>query len=67
VEGVDHLADVGLLQLPDTRRERQDLVVDDRADPDPVDVVGGVEGVALDVVGAGLRCRAQPSKSITPT
>jgi hypothetical protein len=50
VEGVDHLVDVGLLEGLDARVQRQDLVVEDRADPDPVDVVGGVEGVTLDVV-----------------
>jgi hypothetical protein len=67
VEGVDHLADVGLLEGLDSRVQRQDLVVDDRADPDLVDVVGGVEGVTLDVVGRRAEVQANPSKNITAT
>jgi hypothetical protein len=51
VKGVDDLADIGLLQRLDARVQRQDLVVQDRADPDPVEVVGRVEGVPFDVVG----------------
>jgi hypothetical protein len=37
-------------------------VCDDRADPDPVDVVGGVEGVTLDVVGRRAEVQAEPVK-----
>jgi hypothetical protein len=33
------------------------VVVDDRRDPDAVDVVALVEGLALDVVGVGVRWR----------
>jgi len=33
------------------------VVVDDRRDPDTVDVVALVEGLALDVVGVGVRWR----------
>ena len=51
LNGVDDFADVRLLQSLDARIERQYLVVVDRVDADPVDVVGGVERVALDVVG----------------
>jgi hypothetical protein len=55
VHGVHHLAQVGLLNRLNPRVERKDLVVDDRADRDLVDVVAGAERVTLDVV----RCRAQ--------
>jgi hypothetical protein len=67
VERIDHLADVRLLDGLDARVERQDLVVDDRADPDPVDVVGGMERVTLDVIGRWAEVQGPPSKNITPT
>jgi hypothetical protein len=51
VEGIDHVADVGLLDVLDARVERQYLVVEDGPDGDPIDVVGGVEGMALDMEG----------------
>jgi hypothetical protein len=55
VDGVNDLADVGFLERQEAPVEREDLIVDDRGDPDPVDVVGGVEGVALNVVAASTR------------
>jgi hypothetical protein len=66
-ESVDHLADVGLLKLLDTRIKRQDLVVDDRADPDPVDVVGGVERMPLDVIGRRAEVHGPAVEDITAT
>jgi hypothetical protein len=51
VERVHHLADVRLLQFLDARVEREDVVVDDRADRDSVHVVVAMEGVTFDVVG----------------
>jgi hypothetical protein len=67
VHGVHHPAEVGLLNDLDPRVEREDLVVDDRGERDPVDVVAGVERVALDVVRRRAKVQAQPSNSITPT
>jgi hypothetical protein len=44
-----------------TRRSSgEDLVVDDRVDPDPVDVVHGVERVAFDVVGRRAEVEGPP-------
>jgi hypothetical protein len=57
VDRVNDLADVRLLERLDARVEREDLVVVDRGDPDPVDVVGSVERMAPDVVGR--RCEVE--------
>jgi len=53
VDGVDDLADVGLLERLNAGVEREDLVIDDRGDPDLIDVVGCLERMAHDVVGRG--------------
>ena len=47
---VDHLSDVPFLKGLDVWVERQDLVIDDRLDPDPIDVIGRVEWMTFDVV-----------------
>ena len=39
--------------------ERQHLVVDDRGDPNVIDVVGGMEGMALDVVRHDRQVKAE--------
>jgi hypothetical protein len=60
VDGVDDLADVRLLERLDVRVEREDLVVDDRRDRDPVDVDCGVERMAFDVVGLRTEVEGPP-------
>jgi hypothetical protein len=50
VDGVDDLAEVRLLERLDARVERELLILDDGGDADPVDIVGGVERMAPDVV-----------------
>jgi len=59
VDGVDDLPDVRLLERLDARVQREDLIVDDRGDPDLVDVVGGVERMAVDIVGRRAEVEAE--------
>src|SRR6266851_10148266 len=54
------LAQVGLLERVDARVQRQDLVVNDRADRDLVDVVAGVERVTLDIVWRRAQVQGPP-------
>ncbi len=53
VQHIDHFADVRFFERLHAGVERQHLVIDDRGNADTVDVVGGVEGMAFDVVGRG--------------
>ena len=50
MDGIDHFPDVRFLERLDARIERKHLVVEDRGDPDPIDVVRGMERVALHIV-----------------
>ncbi len=59
MDGVDDLPDVRPLERLDVRVEREDLVIDDRGDPDLVDVVGGVERMALDIVRRRAEVKAE--------
>jgi hypothetical protein len=59
LDGVDDLPDVGLLERLDARVEREDLVIDDRGDPDLVDVVVGAERMALEVVRRRAEVQAE--------
>src|SRR4051794_39321483 len=59
MNGVDHLADVAELQCLDVGIEGEHLIIDDRADANVIDVVGGMERVALDVVRRSGQVKAE--------
>src|SRR3712207_2281131 len=57
---INDLANVRLLDGLHTRVERQHLVIDDRGDADPVDVVDCVERMAFDVIRWRAEVEAPP-------
>src|SRR5919108_1465720 len=57
MEGIDYFMDVRFLERLNARIERQDLVIDDRIDRDAVDIVPGVEGMSLYIVGRGAKVK----------
>ncbi len=59
MNGVDHLTDIGQLKGLNPGVEREHLVVDDRGDPNVIDVVGGIERMPLNVVGSRSQVKAE--------
>src|SRR5688572_10220853 len=53
MEGVNDLVDVRLLQRPNTRVEREYLIINDRLDRGAIDIVHSVERVTFDMIWRG--------------
>jgi len=53
MDRINNLVDVCLLKRLDALIERQNLIIEDRGDPDPVDVVVGMEWMTLDMIRRG--------------